>query len=415
MSILILISSVLIILTILNFRFIRVEYALISAPVLVNIFAIVYVCMGTFLYFDGDYVFLNVDYNSSVINTYIVVGLFNVSFTIAFIFSSKIKKLNKNLVKISHDMGDYLAKKKRNWITLSLVFILLNGLMFAVLGGVNLGVFHNPFMLLYNGLIAIIIFSIIYNVRLSRFWGVVFVAVSIYLGFRYRLILLFLPLALYYFSTNKLSTAKFIKYSAALFVILFVVSVVGVSRVYSSGLNLELLSNFDYTKIFIQGIFNDTSTVLTTGAFIKKIGDLDLYAYLNQFYYIAIYFIPQILLENKQYSPIFEILGGITGFYQNENGSAILGYGEYFHTAGYGGVLFFGIFFGWFTAFFYGRFAFEKKIDNYNLIVYVIVISWFINSLTRGYFPQNTQDLLSLFIGIYFYKSKILSYKIKIK
>jgi hypothetical protein len=94
MSILILISSVLIILTILNFRFIRVEYALISAPVLVNIFAIVYVCMGTFLYFDGDYVFLNVDYNSSVINTYIVVGLFNVSFTIAFIFSSKIKKLN---------------------------------------------------------------------------------------------------------------------------------------------------------------------------------------------------------------------------------------------------------------------------------------------------------------------------------
>lgn len=406
-------SILLCVLTLSSYKTVKIKYRLISAPIFVNLFSIFYVCIGAYLFFNGDYIFLGTNYNQSIHYTYLAAAIFNTVFTLSFIIFSKRISGTTQYRKKSLKSFDEFITRKYNWKTISIYCLFFSALVLVTLNDANFGVLKNLLMIFFNGLIPIIVFSLVYKIRLRIFWVVLFSLISIYLGFRYRLILLFYPIFIYYFAINNANFYKVIKYASVLLIVLGIISIVGISRQYSNGLDINKLKEIDYSRILVLGIFNDTSTVLTSGEFIKIVEQYDLYAYFMQIYYIISYFFPKTIWVDKVYSPIFEIIGGFTGFQYNENGSAILGYAEYFHTGGYFGLIFFGVFFAWLTAIFFKKFAFDNCVKKFDLMVYAIIVSWFINSLTRGYLPQNVQDLLSLAIGIYIFRSKIFIYRIK--
>ncbi len=89
----------------------------------------------------------------------------------------------------------------------------------------------------------------------------------------------------------------------------------------------------------------------------------------------------------------------LTGQINNESGAAILGFAEYYHTAGYFGVVLFAFIFALVLSKYFRRMVVSNS--KYEHFCYFVLITWFINSLTRGYFPQNMQDLVSVLIALY--------------
>ena len=185
----------------------------------------------------------------------------------------------------------------------------------------------------------------------------------------------------------------------------------GVTREYSTGLTLSRLDSLSIGDVLIHGVFNDTSTALVSGAVIDQIRVSENYAGFAQLYYVFSYFVPSSFFENKEYSPIFSFVSQVTGQYSNQSGAAVLGFVEYYHTAGYFGVALFALVLSITLARLYKSAVYG---DSYEVFFYLVIVTWFINSLTRGYLPQNFQDLISLCIGLRLIKMKISSSSFRI-
>jgi hypothetical protein len=156
-----------------------------------------------------------------------------------------------------------------------------------------------------------------------------------------------------------------------------------------------LFSNF--SNELINSLFNDTSTVLLTGAFIHEFDNTFEYAYLKQIKYILSYFLPNFLIGDKLYSPILDYINIIAG--SELSGSAALAIAEYYHTAGYPGIIIFAFIFSLLLTYFYKRQIIIKS--KYNEFSYYCLIFWYINSLTRAYLPQNIFDLFCTLFGLF--------------
>ncbi|WP_193188199.1 O-antigen polymerase, partial [Vibrio navarrensis] len=258
-------------------------------------------------------------------------------------------------------------------------------------------------------LLVVVGYALVTRVKYSKVLIVFLSLLIIYMGFRYRLIFLLLPIIFFYFIYNRMNMSSIIKYSITVFGGVFIIATVGVARKYSSGLQVEKLEGLSFYDVLIKGIFNDTSTVIVSGAFIDWLDETSNFAYFSQISYIFNYFIPNAIYPDKQYSPIFSHLSYVTNQLYNESGSAVLGFAEYYHTAGYIGVFIFSILF----SIVYVR-LFKRAVISggvYNNYVYFVLVTWLINSFTRGYLPQNIQDLVSVIIGLSMIK--ILSKKFK--
>lgn len=362
--------------------------------VFVSIFIILYMIVGVNLYWEGDYYFLGNNFSNNLYRLYDVSSVFIIFLFLFFLFFYYFFK--KGSFPIYRK--DYELKYKY------VLFFTLLIMSYSILSinGIVIPLLNNFFGLFFNAGITIIAYAVISKMKGAYFLLLIFTTLIIYLGFRYRLVFLFLPIIISFFIFQNINILKLFKYSLVTFVSIFIVAVVGVSRKYSSGLQLDTLEGLSLKDIIVGGIFNDTSTVLTSGAVIQKLDDTDGFIYFKQIWYILNYFIPNQLYPEKEYSPIYEKISLATSQQNNESGAAVLGFVEYYHTAGYFGVVLFAFFFGLFFA----R-SFKKMIGSnsiYEHYVYFVLITWFINSLSRGYFPQNMQDLISIMIGFYLIK-----------
>jgi hypothetical protein len=146
-------------------------------------------------------------------------------------------------------------------------------------------------------------------------------------------------------------------------------------------------------------VFSDTSTVLVSGAVIEKIDKSGLFAYFMQVKYVVEYFFPSSFFEGKEYSPILTHIAATVGPKGEEVGAAVLGVVEYYHTAGNFGVIVIGGALGYILGCLNNN---RRKVQSlYSIVVYFVLIGWLFNSFTRGYLPQNIQDLISLLLGLW--------------
>lgn len=372
----------------------RFKYNFISPLVLLPVFVILYMILGFEAYWKGRYSFIGFDFSSSLSLLYNVTAVFEAFFFMFFVFFYYYFKSKEK----SHSSIDYQLKP-----VFVFVFVCLM-IFYGVLtvSGIRLPGLHNLLMIFFNASLVVVSYAYISKVKGSLFLLLSLSLLIIYMGFRYRLVFLFLPIILYLFIFYKLSAYRVLKYSIVLFCSIFLVALVGVSRKYSGGLQLEALEGMSFIDILVKGIFNDTSTVLTSSALIKWLDETERFAYLNQVWYVLNYFIPNELYPDKEYSPIFKYLSILTGQLNNESGAAILGFAEYYHTAGYYGVILFSLIFSVVLSRFFRKMIVSSS--KYEHFQYFILLTWFVNSLTRGYFPQNVQDLISIVIGFYIIK-----------
>lgn len=369
----------------------RFKYGFLSPIVMLSVFVMLYTIIGFEAFWKGRYDFLGVDFSAFLNKLYDVISVFEISFFIFFIFFYYFFK-NKN-----NDFFSYDYELRISHFYIFLLFISLYS-VFSI-AGIRMPVLHNFIMLFFNAAIVLVSYSYITRMKGSFFVLIIFSALIVYMGFRYRLIFLYLPIIFSLLVFYKLTLFKFLKYTLVVFLSVFLVAVVGVSRKYSEGLQLDRLEGMSFFDILIKGFFNDTSTVLTSGAIINWLDKTESFAYLKQIWYVVSYFIPNELYPNKEYSPIFHYISILTGQANNESGAAVLGFAEYYHTAGYYGVVFFAFVFSLFLCKLFKRMVFSNS--KYEHFVYFVLLAWFINSLTRGYLPQNMQDLLSILIGLY--------------
>jgi hypothetical protein len=369
----------------------RLKYNFISPVTLLSVFVILYTVVGFELFWKGVYAFLGNDFSADINKLYDVISVFIVIFFILFYFFLKLHKKRS----LSYDY------QPKSFYVYSFSFLIA---CYAILSmnGFGIPILHNFIMLFYNAAIIVVSYAFVIRMRGSSLLILLFTLLIAYMGFRYRLVFLFIPILFSLFIFYRMSFSKFSKYLIFTFLSVFSVALVGVTRKYSSGLQLEKLNGIDLGGVFIKGIFNDTSTVMTSGGLINWLDDTEKFAYFHQINYVFNFFIPKGLYPEKIYSPIFSYISSINGQEGNESGAAVLGFAEYYHTAGYYGVTLFAFIFSlWFSL------QFKKVIysrSRYEHFVYFILMAWFLNSLTRGYFPQNVQDLISIFIGLYLIK-----------
>lgn len=372
----------------------KFKYKFISPLFLLPVFVILYMILGFEAYWKGRYSFLGSDFSSSLVYLYNITSIFEVLFFIFFVFFYYFFKNKESIKKFT----DYQLRPVFLFI---FVFLII---FYAILSmsGFRIPVLHNLIMIFLNSALVVVSYAYVSKVKGSLLLLVLFSSLIMYMGFRYRLIFLFLPIILYLFVFYKLSVYRLLKYFIIIFCSILLVALVGVTRKYGEGLQLERLEGMGFLDIIIKGFFNDTSTVLTSGAVVKWLNDTENFAYFNQVWYVINYFIPNELYPDKEYSTIYKYLSIVTGQLNNESGAAVLGFVEYYHTAGYYGIILFSILF----SFYFSKFFRNITVTNsrYEYFQYFILLTWFLNSLTRGYFPQNIQDLISVLVGLYMIK-----------
>lgn len=369
---------------------------LLSPPLLINLFLLTYAVIGFYLFWRGNHYLLGVNFDYALNEAYFSIALFATAFNLAFLYLFKTGRVKQKFTLSS--------SYKPNDKFLILYSITLFFYSILRINEIIIPALNNFLAIIFNTLIVVIGYSIIHRAKWSAILGVLFTTLVIYLGFRYRLILFFLPILLYIFAKKNISALNIAKFSMVIFISFGVVAIVGVAREYSSGLQLDRLGGLGIDELLINGIFNDTSTVMITGALIDHIRYHQNVAYFNQIYYILSYFIPSGIFSGKTYSPIIDYMSILTNQNNNESGVAAMAIAEYYHTAGYFGVCGFGILF----AIVFMR-LYKKAMgsgDSYYFFSYFAIVAWYLSSLTRGYFPQNFQDLISITIGLYIIKKK---------
>lgn len=382
-----------------NFSFLkypvgRGKFLFLSPIFLVVGFFVLYVVIGFNAYWKGDFYFLGTDFSRSVPSIYFASAVFLVTFSLFFVFFFRVRGVGSK-VQICADRS---LKYKR--LLVFSVFSVFYAYLSVV--GFKVPVLHNLLMLMFNSALVVCSYAFVTKVRYSRVVLVVFVLMILYMGFRYRLIFLLLPILFFLFASVKISVPSAIRYSLVFALSVSVVAVVGVTRKYSEGLQLERLEGMNPIEILVTGIFNDTSTVMTSGAIIDWLSVSEKFAYFDQVWYILSYFVPSSIYPDKAYSPIFSYVSLLTGQAANESGAAILGVAEYYHTAGYFGIIFFAILIALLLAHFYKTAVWSRA--KYSQFAYFMFLTWFINSMTRGYLPQNVNDLISIVVGLYLIK-----------
>ena len=361
----------------------------------------IYCIIGVQFYWEGSYYFLGFDHKPNLNRIYNLIAIFSIFFLVTYFIII-------NAISVKKIISKALSYKIKNYRLLNFyctfVFFFTSFVLFEDTAKSYNSIAH----LLLNSLIPIIGFLIINKYKISFLYLALFTGIAIFFGFRYRLALLYLPIVLFYFSLRRDYFKNFQKYLFLALFFIFTVAALGVARNYSQGLDVSKLTDYSLSDLLIVGIFNDTNTILTSGTFIDWFDRYGQYALLNQITYTLEYFIPAFLFESKTYSPILEYTRLSIRDYTS--GAAVLGFAEYYHTAGIVGVIFFSILISSVLTVLY-----KKQVvtgDLYHRFFYLCLLVWFINSLTRGYFPQNASDLTSILLGFYFIRAASVRFRL---
>jgi len=358
----------------------------ISPSVLTTLFILFYCILGTQLFWQGVYVYLEEDYELFIDRTFITLGLFVAIFFLTELFTYSFIKIKKKIILPVHSLNS------SSFINIYTFAVLISGIFLLKFPTEFLSGY---FMFFFNSLIPIIGYYIIKGNKIFYLYLIIFTFLSIMAGFRFRLILIYFPLFFFYLGETK-TISNFLKYIIlfSIFVLTFII--VGNFRTYAAGVDFSRIDLSDFQSKLINGIFNDTSTVLVTGKFLHLFDENNYsYALLYQFKYIIELFLPKFLMETKNYSPILDM---IYDFTPKSAGAAVLGIGEYYHTGGIFGVCFFAFLFS-----IYFTYLYKKQINldnNFYKFKYLCLVFWLINTYTRGYFPQNFFELLTIIFGI---------------
>ncbi len=364
----------------------------------------IYCYLGVSLYWHGIYIFNKYDYAQYVNSAYYVLTIMIVFFYLGQITNSFFIRKNLNikvcdLTLVTRDNVSSLLTIAAVVITAIFLFSIIFAESFRYVY-----IIRNYIKMLFDSLIVVSLFLFAIKARWRWYLLICYTLISLYLGFRFRLAILLMAFMIYKISIlEKVTRKTLIDFVFWASVGLGVIAVLGVTRVYNDVPNLSNLSAYSLYHTIVNGIFNDTSTVLVLGSFVQYMDLTHQFAGFNQLKYIFSAVLPSEIFPNKVYSPILDLIVQST-----PNPRATLGtgasvplVGEFYHTAGIFGVMIFSFSLGYLlNGFFVNTLFSNEKVSQIRLVSYAVIMSWFLNSLTRGYFAQNVLDFFTIILGL---------------
>lgn len=368
----------------------------------------IYCYLGVSLYWHGVYIHNHYDYSMYMNSAYYVLTVMIVSFYLGQICNLVFLDPSwKRVLRVKVQKLDELVKENASYLLTLVAFIIIATFLLSVMFSESFRFVHlirNYIRMCFDSLIVISLFLFAVEARLRWFVLASYILISLYLGFRFRLVILLMAFIIYKVSILKRMTGKtFLEFTLWVTIGLGIIAMLGVARVYNHAPNLSVLGVSSVYETIVRGIFNDTSTILVLGSFVQYMDSINQFAGFNQLLYILSATLPSDIFPNKIYSPILEFIVQSTPNPQATRGSgaAVPLVGEFYHTAGTLGVVGFSFFFGFVLNNFFINSLFKKNVTSIvSLISYAVIMSWFLNSLTRGYFAQNTMDFFTIILGL---------------
>ena len=242
------------------------------------------------------------------------------------------------------------------------------------------------------------------------FYLAITVGLYVSLGFRYRLFLLFLPLALIYFFHKKIKPSITFLVSVILSMMI-VFGFIQNSRDYGRGLDYDLFSetfsrtNESFLQFILKSATFDTNVFNTSAGLIYKTPEEINYSGLKPIINTITLPIPRILWKNK---PGGEYLKNaykkIYDGYLWEIGSAHLGFAEYYLAGGWIALIAVNFFIGVVFKRLWCHFLLNFN-DPIAQVRYSLYLSFLFIMFTRGYLLQITFIYFTIFIPFYFFSN----------
>ncbi|WP_411875726.1 hypothetical protein [Vulcanococcus limneticus] len=218
------------------------------------------------------------------------------------------------------------------------------------------------------------------------FWFLAAVAIYTSLGFRYRLVLLAIPLLLLWFmARRKRPSLPLLAVFLAGFITLN--GLIGLTRTYGRGLDLTAIEGQGTADLFDAG-FGESAVFFTTSGVIEQapsrsplIGPAPLLATL-------LFPIPRSLFPNKpDASYITDATSRLYGGENYARGTAFLNYAEYYLIAGWPSLIALSAVLGWLLRRLWNWFLIRQN-EPFAQVVYLLTASYLYVVISRGYLPQ---------------------------
>lgn len=217
-------------------------------------------------------------------------------------------------------------------------------------------------------------------------WLLVSLGIFISLGFRFRIVLLVVPMLLiWYLVRNKRPNPG----AVALIVVglIFVAGFVGMTRGYGSGLDVSAVEGTTNEEIFAEG-FGEAQVFFTTSGMIAATPAFNPYVGIQPLLSVLQFPIPRAWYPDKDTFGYLQ--RSIENLYNSTTlgmGAAVLCYGEWFLMAGWPSLILMSLAFGWLLRCLW-NWTLIRRHEPLALAIYAVVVSYLYLVVSRGYLSQ---------------------------
>ena len=233
-----------------------------------------------------------------------------------------------------------------------------------------------------------------------------FITFSIYttLGFRYRILLLFLGIFNIRIISKNLKV-NFFKFAFILLLIILIMGIIGETRQYGGGLNFED-TEFGILSAF-AGAFNEAKILFSTGKLIEIVPEKISFIGIKPILNTITLPIPSFFFENKNsFDYLQKALSLVYGSKTRSLGASFLNYGEYYFMGGWIGVFLCSAIIGSLYKFLWKWFI-SRKDEILAQVIYTTSLIYAYVLISRGYLPQATMIYFFTVVPLIFYYYKL--------
>lgn len=219
-------------------------------------------------------------------------------------------------------------------------------------------------------------------------WTVVALGLFTSIGFRYRLVILLVPMIVLWFLGRQRRPSVFTLGLGGLGLLVFS-GLVGLTRAYGRGLDLSRVEGFGLGDLAQAGL-QETHVFLFTGAVIANSPAGYPFVGLQPLLSTLLMPIPRALLPDKStadyiFNAVFALFP--PGLEMRGTGVAFLGYAEYYLMAGWPTLILMGIVLGWLLRCLWNWFS-PRRHEVLAQVAYVASVGYLYVVISRGYLPQ---------------------------
>ncbi len=234
-------------------------------------------------------------------------------------------------------------------------------------------------------------------------------------GFRYKILFLTFSIFLFILLIKKLNAGVKILIGFSSFLLFFILNpIIELTRSYGSGLNLEKLSNFNFSYMFNSFfISSDSSVFLATSGLMSVVPSKVSFVYFYPIYKLLIHPIPSNLIADKNPGDYLKnTMNVVFGSNAQAYGAAIHNYGEYYLMFGWIGIILGSFIFGFILKKLWIWILIHKD-EEIAIPIYLLNVSFIYMIISRGYLSQQLQiysfSILPIVLVYFIFSKRIKS------